>query len=531
VNDSVLPERRAPLWWVLARHEWRLTFRDFGSGPRRRGAAGKVAKPAGSRRRIVAYVVIAVLFHAAGLMSLALPRHWSDTQVTRIAAVSVLLFLFTLMLSVAMSRVVAAFHERRDLDLLLSAPIPPALILVIRAVTIVAAVSLLFALFVYPLANVGVVTRHGWMARLYPLVPLMAIVSTAVALALTGAFVRVVGVRRARVGLQVFSALIGASFYLVSQSRQFLPDDITRGAMDWMMDATRDGRAAWPVVVAARLADGDLLAWLAFAVLAVALFAAAVWSARTRFVEVAQQPEADAPVVAPARAAVDRRIRTGFARGTFRALLSKEWRLIWRSPQLISQILLQLLYLMPLMFVAFGHKASSGVQWGPAAFAAGIVGVTGTLATSLAWLTVSAEDAPDLLAGSPKGRGTLLAAKLVAATMPPVVLLVVAAIGIVQRSASDAAVLLVFGLLACSSAAILASASPVTGKRSDFQRRHQGRGLMALIEGLQFLLWASASGTAVSGWWIASGVLTIVALAMPAYYLPKALRGFDAVER
>ena len=531
MNAAGSPERRAPLWWVLARHEWRLTFRDFGSGSRRRGATGKARTPAGNLRRIIGYAAMAVLFHVGGLLSLVLPRHWTDTQYTRIAAVAVLLFLFTLMLSIAMSRVVSAFHERRDLDLLLSAPIPPALILVIRSMTVVVAVSLLFAFFVYPLANVGVVTRHWWMARLYPLVPLMALVGTAVALALTGAFVRLVGVRRARVGLQVFSAVIGASFYLVSQARQFLPAGMAREAMDWMMKVTHDGDAAWPVVAAARLAAGDGWTWCGFVVVAFGLFAASVWSTRKRFFEVAQQPEADAPVVAPARAAVDRRIRVGFAHGTFRALLVKEWRLIWRSPQLISQILLQLLYLMPLMFVAFGHKASSGVQWGPAAFAAGIVGVTGTLATSLAWLTVSAEDAPDLLAGSPKGRGLLLATKLVAATTPPVALLVVAAFGTAQRSWPDAAVLLVFGLLACTSAAILAAASPVSGKRSDFQRRHQGRGFMALVEGLQFLLWAAAAGTAVSGWWIASAVLTVIALAMPAYYLPKALRGVDPIER
>ena len=55
-----------------------------------------------------------------------MPRTFPDNQATRIAAVSVLLFLFTLMLSSAMSRVVTAFHERRDLDLLLAAPIAPA---------------------------------------------------------------------------------------------------------------------------------------------------------------------------------------------------------------------------------------------------------------------------------------------------------------------------------------------------------------------------------------------------------------------
>jgi ABC-2 type transport system permease protein len=521
VSADLPTERRAPLWWVLVRHEWRLTMRDFGGGAMFRGI-NKDKKPIGQKRLIFGYVAAAVLLHCAGALALVFPRTWSDTQGTRIAAVAVLAFLFTLMLSSAMSRVVSAFHERRDLDLLLSAPIAPALILVLRALTIVATVSALYAIFVYPLADVGVATRHWWMAKLYPLVPLMALTSTAVALALTGAVVRLVGVRRARVGLQIFSALIGASFYLVSQAQQFLPKSVASAAMAWMKDATRDGEAAWPVVAAARLAGGDPWAWIAFVFGAVGLFAASVWSARKRFVDVAQQPEADAVVVAPARGKVERRLQTGFARKTFATLLVKEWRLILRSPQLISQILLQMLYMMPLMFVAFGHQGA-GLSWGPAAFAAGIVALAGTLTASLAWLTVSAEDAPDLMAGSPKSRAMILASKLFAATAPTVVILVVAAVGTSRRSIVEALIVLVFGTLACVSAAILEAATPSPGKRSDFQRRHKGNGLSAIIDGFQFLLWAGAAGTAASGWWIAAVALVVIACIVPGLRLPRAL--------
>ena len=521
MSGEVPTEHRAPLWWVLVRHEWRLTMRDFGGGSKRIGAK-KAKKPIGRKRRIFGYVAAVVLLHGAGALSLLFPRTWSDTQATRIAAVAALVFLFTLMLSSAMSRVVSAFHERRDLDLLLGAPISPALILVIRALTVVAAVGVLFAIFVYPLADVGVATRHWWMAKLYPLVPLMALTSTAVALGLTGAFVRLVGVRRARVGLQIFSALIGASFYLVSQAQQFLPRDVAMAAMAWMKDATRDGEAAWPVVAAARLAGGDPWAWIAFVFGAVGLFAASVWSARTRFVEVSQQPEADAVVVAPARGKVQRRLQAGFARSTFATLLVKEWRLILRSPQLISQILLQMLYLMPLMFVAFGHQGAR-LSWGPAAFAAGIVGLAGTLTASLAWLTVSAEDAPDLLAGSPKSQPMILASKLCAAVGPTFVILVIAAIGTSQRSLLEAAIVLVFGTLACVSAAILEAATPSPGKRSDFQRRQKGRGLSAVLDGFQFLLWAAAAGTAAAGLWIVAAALAVVGCIVPGIRLPRAL--------
>ncbi|MEO8935220.1 MAG: hypothetical protein ABI277_17840, partial [Burkholderiaceae bacterium] len=464
-----------------------------------------------------------ILLHLLGLVTLAMPRHWHDTQFERIAAIAALAFLFTSTLSAAMSRVVAAFHERRDLDLLLGAPIAPMLILVIRALTVVAAVTALFAVFVYPVVDVGVANGRWWLARLYLLVPLMATLSTGVALMLTGAVVRLIGVRRARVGLQVFSALIGASMYLVSQARHVVPDGVATRVQAWSMDVTRGDDLPLPVALAAGLADGDMRIWVAFAIVAIGVFVLSVRLARTGFIEVAQQPEADARVVVPKRAAVDRRIAKGFGNGLFGTLLVKEWRLILRAPQLISQVLLQLFYLLPLLFVAFARNDAK-LSWSASAFTAGIVGVSATLATSLAWLTVSAEGAPDLLIGSPKQRSVILAAKLTASTLPPLLLVAIAAIGTAQRAPFEAAVVLVYGFLACASAAILSAAAPVTGKRSDFQRRHQGRKLSALVEAVQFLLWAAAAGTAVSGLWIVAIIATLFASIMPALRLPLALR-------
>ena len=363
MNASVALERRPPLWWVLIRHEWRLTVRAFLAGKARLDATGKRLGKARGRWRIGIWIVMAILFHVLALiLTFVLPRHLADDPTTRLASTLVMAFLFTLMLSSAMSRVVAAFHERHDLELLLAAPIAPALILVIRALTVVAAVTLTFAIFLYPFADVGVVMGRWWAGRLYPLVPLMALLTTAVALTLTGAVVRLIGVRRARVGLQIFSALVGASFYLVSQARQFLPRDATLWTTDRMMRIAHDAHPIWPVAFATRIAIGDGWTWLAFTIASVALFAASVRLASRRFFEVAQQPEADGRVTVPKRSAVEGRIGSGFAHGLFATLLVKEWRLILRAPQLISQILLQLLYLMPLMFVAFGQRQGA-LQW------------------------------------------------------------------------------------------------------------------------------------------------------------------------
>jgi ABC-2 type transport system permease protein len=319
---------------------------------------------------------------------------------------------------------------------------------------------------------------------------------------------------------------VGASMYFVTQARNFLPKDVTQPVSDWFIGIVRLDGAPWPIETVAAIARGDVSAWLGFVIVSLGLFATATWWARRRFVEIAQTPDSTVRTVQPARTVIDRRFATGFGRGLFATLLVKEWRLILRAPQLLSQVLLQLLYLMPLMFVAFKHD-NGPMQWGPAALAGGITGIASTLATSLAWLTVAAEDAPDLLAGSPRSKGTILSAKLVAAALPPIVIVAIAAIGTAQRSPSNAAVVLLFGILSCVSAAILSAASPVSGKRSDFQNRNKGRGVSAIIEAFQFLLWAGAAGTASSGYWIISIVLTLLAFVMPALRLPQALRQFN----
>ena len=65
-------------------------------------------------------------------------------------------------------------------------------------------------------------------------------------------------------------------------------------------------------------------------------------------------------------------------------------------PLLLSQILLQLLYLLPLFFVfgaRLGERTLDSVSASPA-FAAAFVLLATSLAASLAWLTVSARTRP-----------------------------------------------------------------------------------------------------------------------------------------
>ena len=77
----------------------------------------------------------------------------------------------------------------------------------------------------------------------------------------------------------------------------------------------------------------------------------------------------------------------------------KEFMLLRRDPWLVSQSLMQLLYLVPpalLLWRSFADSSAAIVLITPV-----IVMAAGQLAGGLAWLTISGEDAPDLVATAP----------------------------------------------------------------------------------------------------------------------------------
>src|SRR5690606_2965515 len=91
------------------------------------------------------------------------------------------------------------------------------------------------------------------------------------------------------------------------------------------------------------------------------------------------------------------------------ALRRKEWTLLRRDPWLLSQTLMQILYLVPpalLLWVNFGADAGLFVVVVPV-----LVMASGQLAGGLAWLALSGEDAHDLVVTAPVPPRAVLRAK------------------------------------------------------------------------------------------------------------------------
>jgi ABC-2 type transport system permease protein len=101
---------------------------------------------------------------------------------------------------------------------------------------------------------------------------------------------------------------------------------------------------------------------------------------------------------------------SGFHRnGPTQALRGKEWTLLQRDPWLMSQILMQLLYLLPPAFIlwrSFHDGSGASTLLVPI-----LIIAAGQLAGGLAWLAVSGEDAPDLIASAPVTNACALRAK------------------------------------------------------------------------------------------------------------------------
>lgn len=456
------------------------------------------------------FVAIFVLLH--GVAWLVLQRVNLDfahlPPAAFLGATLILLLVFTLMLSSAISQSVTVLFTRGDLDLLLASPLPMRTVLTVRALGVAANTIILLAVLVLPFANVAAVLGKPRLLALYPLLAAMAFWATSLGLAATFALTRLLGPRRARTVAQILGALVGAAFFLLSQVPNLLGAGERKAlAADVVGYLHAHGPLATDSLLLApgRAAVGDLLPLAIIVLSAAVAFGLTIMLTRRA-------------IAVGSGMAVNKRRRSGrqpIARARFRTslaatLLFKEWRLIRRDPLLISQILLQLIYLVPAFLMVFqtagqGHIAAHTIlKWiGPM-----LVFLAASLAESLSWIIVSAEDAPALLMTSPIRPGHFKVFKVLAALIP-VWLLMAPIVGFIGwqdpwRGTALAAVL----VGATVSIGMLAIWAPSPGSRQNFRRRRRQPDMMGKILILITLLGWSAIAYALPllAWW---GILAL----------------------
>lgn len=491
--------------WLLA-HELRLSWR----------AVGKV-----NRGPIALAVIAAVLALAVGaplayaLSSVTIPL----SPPVVLGVDGAMLFLFTLMLSGTVTQATQVFFQRGDLDLLLSSPLPARRVLTARCVGMAVNAASLFLLLVSPMVLPTILFGHPEWLTVYPVLIALSLLATVTGLGLAMGLFALIGPRATRTLAQVLAALIGAGFYLASQSfRFFLRGHETALAAHFKAlvetGVFAPGQpAAWP----AQALLGQPLPALGLLAASVVLFLLVVSAIGSRF---ARNAAAAAGVGAAGRRRARGRVR-GFTGGAFKAMLRKELRLLRRDAVLMSQVLLRVLYLLPLAFLLV-RSASRHGEFGAAALAGGVAFMAGQVAGSLAWITMSAEEGMELLATAPAAARTLRRAKLVAAMIPVAMLLVLPIGALLWMSPRVGLVTAVGCLVSAVSACLISIWYERPAQRSDFMRRRRGSVVAAIAELVVGALWASATGMAAGPWWMfAIAPVILAGVALLALHRPQ----------
>ena len=481
--------RPGTLRW-FARHELRLGWRDWigllsGGRPRR------------ERRALVGFAIFALFMH--GLAYSMVARYAAIAAPPDKRALVVItgcaLLSWSVMLSQAIESVTRVFYARADLDLILSSPVPARRLFAVRIAAMAASIAVMAMLLAAPFIDV-LAARGGarWLAA-YGVVVAMGLTAGAFAVALTVALFRTIGPKRTRLVAQIAAAVIGAAFVIGLQIAAIMSyGTLSRVAVlqsDWVVAHAPDPGSLlwWPA--RATLGDTGILALLLAA--SIALLGAVILVFSPRF---AQHATAAAAI---ARGPARRRTRRHIFRRTspLAALRRKEWQLLGRDPWLVSQTLMQLLYLVPpavLLWRSFGQASDA-----PKLLVPVLVMAAGQLAGGLAWLAISGEDAPDLVATAPMPARRVLRAKIeaVMGVIAVVFAPLLAALALAAPGAALAAAPTV--ALAAASATAIQLAFRTQARRSHFRRRQTSSRVATFAEAFSSIGWAATGALAAMG--------------------------------
>lgn len=469
--------------WLL-RHEVRVRWREL------RGDTSLTT---------IALIGLAVVFFAhvilwqfvspvRGLLTSPLPP-----EAVFLAAV-LLVAMLPFGITIGMNSSVVALFERGDLDLLVSSPVPSRTIFTARLLGVAATVFVTIGVFVLPVATLGLFIGTPLLFGVVPMLLAVSLVTASFGMLVTLLLVRLLGPRRARTLSQVLAAVGGLVLFLLTQLPALFGDDTSLS----------ERIEAWT----AYFAPGGPLA-----------ADSGVWlPARTLFLDpVATVVTLTASVVVTwgAAVALHRSFATGIGlveaprrrtrargtmrfrdRGALRLLVFKEWKLMLRDPFLLSQTLLQVVYLLPAAFILFftGDSFLSNLPLGPV-LAVLLVVVAGTLAGSLARIAVAGEEVPDLAAAAPVPAALVGRSKLLASLLPVLMLCLPIVVGLTLYDAMAGVIALVFVLASTVTAVTIRLMNPVRAKRQDLFRRNQALGdpVLGVLEGLSPFFWAIAT--------------------------------------
>jgi ABC-2 type transport system permease protein len=494
----------AALTW-FARHELRLAWREW------------LAMMTGGRRgrkrtAVIGLIVFAAILH---LPAYAVVGRFADLKApldkSSLIVITATIFLaWALMLSQAIESVTRVFYARADLDLIMSSPVTLTNVFSVRIAAIALSVTAMALLLSTPFVDVLVIGGGmRWFAA-YGVVVAVGLSAAAVAIAVTVLLFRLIGPSRTRLVAQILAAIIGAGFVIALQIAAIL----SYGTLSRFTVLTSDAAAAfapdagsmvwWPARAA--LGDGEALLCLLASGLILLGAVMAIFSASFADTVVSVSTNG-APSQQGSRA---KAFRAGSRQ---QALRWKEFVLLRRDPWLVSQTLMQLLYLVPpalMLWRSFADSTLASVLITPV-----IVMAAGQLAGGLAWLTISGEDAADLVATAPLPPSRVIRAKIEVVLIAIAVMFAPLVVALLFASPLQAAVTALGVIIAAASATAIQLWFRVQAKRSQFRRRQTSSRLATFAEAFSSIGWAATAALvlAIPIAALISGLLTAAILA------------------
>lgn len=471
----------------FARHEVRLAWREW------------LAMMTGARRKrkraVIGLIALAVILH---LPAYAVIGRFADLQapldMQALIVITVTIFLaWALMLSQAIESVTRVFYARADLDLIMSSPVRLTNIFSVRIAAIALSVTCMALLFSSPFIDVLIIGGGIRWLSAFGVVIAVGLSAAAAAIAITVLLFRLIGPSRTRLVAQILAAIIGAGFVIALQVAAILSyGTLSRFAVltsDVAADYAPgpDSPVWWPARAA--IGNGEVLALLLAASLVLLGGVMAVFS-----------PKFAGTVVSASAAATSTRRgprTTTFRRGSRQAALRwKEFMLLRRDPWLVSQSLMQLLYLVPpalMLWRSFSDSSGAAILIAPV-----IVMAAGQLAGGLAWLTISGEDAADLVATAPISPSRVTRAKVEVVLITIAVIFAPLLAALAFASPLQATVTAMFVIIATISAAAIQLWFRVQAKRSQFRRRQTSSRVATFAEAFCSIGWAATAALAIS---------------------------------
>lgn len=463
-------------WLVL--HDLRLAWRGF--AVMLSGIRPAVLWP------LVALAIVSLHLAAVPMVDVLDP-HLHGRGVTIASLAAIMGAAFTWMLAQGIFGLTRTLYHRADLDLLLGSPLPAGRVIAAKVTAIAASSFGSIAVLVLPIAHTGALLDGPHWLGLYALLISFALLATSFGLVLVVGLFLATGVRRARLLAHLLGAGTAGVFVLGTQIVAMLPaawrDTITIYVDQAIQNRTGGiGAILWVPVMTAQ---GDPVAGLLLLSLAGAVFALAVIAMGDRFA-IASLAAAGAEAGGGTGAG---RHTAAFRAGLGASLRLKEWRLLCRDPSFFAQLALQIVYTIPIAVVLVrSEMVSLALALGPT-----IVMIAAQVSGSIAWITVSGEDAPELIASAPVPPASVASAKLTAVAFPVLLLLSLPIAGLaLVASWIDALVVLAFAVAAGMSTGLLNFWHPMPGNRRGMLRRHSQSKLVAMLEHGLAMLWAFA---------------------------------------